>query len=63
MAYERELEVALEVARRAGDALREAGDAVQEAAGRAVEATKEAASTVVSRIRNNATLVSCAGNP
>jgi uncharacterized alkaline shock family protein YloU len=55
-------EIASDVADKAGDALREAGDAVQEAAGRAVEATKEAASTVVSRIRNNATLAAERGH-
>jgi uncharacterized alkaline shock family protein YloU len=53
---DRAAEIASDVADKAGDALKEAGDAVQEAAGRAVEATKEAASNVVSRIRNNATL-------
>jgi uncharacterized alkaline shock family protein YloU len=53
---DRAAEVASDVANQAGEALKEAGEAVQEAAGRAVEATKEAASNVVTRLRNNATL-------
>jgi uncharacterized alkaline shock family protein YloU len=53
---DRAAEVASDVANQAGEALKEAGDAVQEAAGRAVEATREAASNVVTRLRNNATL-------
>jgi uncharacterized alkaline shock family protein YloU len=53
---DRAAEVASDVADKAGEALKEAGDAVQEAAGRAVEATKEATATVVTRLRNNATL-------
>ena len=59
---DRATEIASDVADKAGDALREAGDAVQDAAGRAVEATKEAASNVVSRIRNNATLAAERGH-
>jgi uncharacterized alkaline shock family protein YloU len=54
-------EKAAEVATQAGEALQKAGDAVQDAAERAVEATKEAASNVVSRIRNNATLPAARG--
>jgi uncharacterized alkaline shock family protein YloU len=53
---DRAAEVASDVANQAGEALKEAGEAVQEAAGRAVEATREAASNVVTRLRNNATL-------
>jgi uncharacterized alkaline shock family protein YloU len=49
-------EKAAELADQAGDALEKAGDAVQDAAGKAYEVTKEAASNVVTRIRNNATL-------
>ncbi len=54
-------EKAAEVAAQAGEALGKAGDAVQDAAERAVEATKEAAGSVVSRIRNNATLPAARG--
>lgn len=49
-------EKAAEYAGQAGEALEKAGDAVQDAAEKAYEATKDAASNVVSRIRNNATL-------
>jgi uncharacterized alkaline shock family protein YloU len=47
---------ASEFADRAGEALDKASDAVGEFAERAADATMEAASNVVSRIRNNATL-------
>jgi uncharacterized alkaline shock family protein YloU len=49
-------EMASEFAGQAGEALEKAGDAVQDAAGKAYGATREAASNVVSRIRNNAIL-------
>jgi uncharacterized alkaline shock family protein YloU len=49
-------EKATEYAGQAGEALEKAGDVVQDAAGKAYEATRDAASNVVSRIRNNATL-------
>jgi len=55
-------ERASEFAGHAGEALEKAGDAVQDAAGKAYEATREAASNVVSRIRNNATLPAERGN-
>jgi uncharacterized alkaline shock family protein YloU len=54
-------ERAYEAAERAGDALEKAGDVVQDAAGRAVEATKEAATNLATRIRNNATLPASRG--
>src|SRR5947209_17218356 len=54
-------EKAAELADQAGDALEKAGDAVQDAAGKAYDATMDAASNVVTRIRNNATLPAARG--
>jgi uncharacterized alkaline shock family protein YloU len=54
-------ERATEVASQAGEALGRAGEVVQDAAERAVEATREAAGSMVSRIRNNATLPAARG--
>jgi uncharacterized alkaline shock family protein YloU len=58
---ERASEVASDVADRAGDALDKAGEAVQDAAERAYEATKDAAGSLVTRLRNNATLPAARG--
>jgi uncharacterized alkaline shock family protein YloU len=54
-------EKAAEFAGQAGEVLGKAGDAVQDAAGRALVATKEAASNVADRIRNNASLPASRG--
>lgn len=53
---DRAAEVAADVKEKAGEALEQAGEAISDAAGRVATATKEAASTVVTRLRNNASL-------
>jgi uncharacterized alkaline shock family protein YloU len=53
---DRAAEVAADVKEKAGEAMEQAGEAISDAADRVATATKEAASNVVTRLRNNASL-------
>jgi len=53
---EKAAEVAAEVKENVGEALENAGEAISDTAGKVAEATKDAAASVVSRLRNNASL-------
>src|SRR5690349_24744928 len=54
-------DVAADVKERAGEAIEQAGAAISDAADRVATATKEAASSAVTRLRNNASIPAARG--